>query len=123
MKKIIALSFVVLVITACKKNKLGGESVIEGVVKHHSKIIPNASVFIKFNATDLPSTDTLQYDAKVRVDKDGYFKFNTYKGTYFLYSFGYDYAIAAPFHVVGGQSVKLRSKETVSVTLFVTEGD
>lgn len=120
-KKTIFLLSIILVISSCKKNKLDGNAVIEGVVQHHSKIIPNASVFIKFNATDQPSTDTLVYDAKVRADKDGYFKFNVYKGSYYIYGFGNDYAIAAPYHVVGGQGVKTRSKEKVTITLFVSE--
>jgi len=123
MKKIIAVVLLILVFSTCKKNKLGGDAVIEGVVKHHAKIIANASVFIKYKTTDQPSGDTTAYDAKVRADKDGYFKFNVYKGKYFVYAFGYDYAIAAPFHVVGGLPVNIRSKETVSLTLLVTEGD
>ncbi len=122
MKKIIILSCTIFIVS-CTKNKLDGDATVEGTVKHHSKIIPNASVFIKFNAIDLPSTDTLEYDAKVRADKDGYYKFTAYKGKYFVYAFGYDYAIPAPYHVVGGQGVKLRSKEKVTLNLFVTEGD
>ena len=123
MKKIIALVFVFAAFIACKKNQLGGDAVIEGTVKHHEKIISDATVFIKFNATDQPSSDTNAYDAKVKVDKNGYFKIKAYKGNYFIYGQRHDPAIAAPYTVVGGRSVKLRSKETVSVSLFVTEGD
>jgi len=123
MKKIIVLSCAIFLLLSCKKNQIDGDATVEGIVKHHSKIIPYASIFIKYNAIDLPSTDTLAYDAKVRADKDGYYTFNAYKGKYFVYAFGYDYAIPAPFHVVGGQGVKLRSKEKVTLNLFVTEGD
>lgn len=121
MKQLVAISLLILVFAACKKNKLGGDATIEGVVMHHSKIIPNASVFIKFDATDLPSTDTAAYDAKVRADQDGHFKFNVYKGNYFIYAFGYDYSILPPYHVVGGQAVKTRAKEKVTITLSVSE--
>lgn len=123
MKKIIFILFVVFIITNCKKNQLGGDSVVEGTVKHHSKVITNATVFLKFKAKDLPGEDTTIYDAKVRVDKDGYFKFNTYKGDYFIFARGIDPGIPAPYIVVGGQGIKLRSKETVSLNIAVTEGD
>jgi hypothetical protein len=110
-----------VLIVSCKKNALDGNAVIEGRVVHHSKVITNCSVFMKFDASDMPGEDTALYDAKVRVDKDGYFKFNPYKGKYYLYASGIDPGIASPYVVVGGQSVKLRSKETVSLTLYVSE--
>ncbi len=109
---------------ACKKNELGGNAVIEGTTKHHNKIISKASVFIKFNTKEFPGSDTNLYDAKVRVDDKGYFKFNVYKGSYYIYAFGYDFAIPSPYHVVGGVPVKnIRAKETITITVPVTEGD
>jgi hypothetical protein len=123
MRKIIALVIVVLLFVTCKKNDLGGDCVIEGTVKHHTKNIKGASVFIKFKAIDQPDGDTTVYDAKVRADDNGYFKFNVYKGKYFIYGFGYDYGIPAPYTVVGGQAVKVRAKETASITLYITDGD
>ncbi len=121
MKKIIGLTLLVFILFSCKKNELGGNSVIQGVVMHHAKVITSASVFIKFNATDQPSDDTTAYDAKVRVDKNGNFKFNVYKGNYFLYGYGYDYTIAAPYIVVGGLAVKIKSKQTITNTLYISE--
>lgn len=123
MKNILLICVVALFCITCKKNDLGDSCVIEGTVKHHSKTITNATVFLKFKASDFPGGDTTIYDAKVIVDKDGNFKFNTYKGTYFLYAKGFDYGIPAPYVVSGGQPVKLRAKESVSLTLAVTEGD
>jgi hypothetical protein len=123
MKRIGLILIIAVFCATCKKNALGNDCVIEGTVKHHNKTITNCSVFIKFNATELPGEDTTKYDAKVRVDKDGYFKFNTLKGHYFIYANGIDPGIPAPYIVVGGQGVKLRSKENVNLTLFVTEGD
>lgn len=123
MKKVIALLIVVIVFTACKKNDIGGDCVIEGTVKHHTKVIKDGSVFLKFKATDQPGGDTTVYDAKVRVDANGNFKFNVYKGQYYIYGYGFDYGIPAPYIVTGGLGVKLRSNETTSVTLYVTEGD
>jgi hypothetical protein len=123
MKKIALIFVVAFFCLTCKKNALGDDCIIEGTVKHHNKTITNATVFIKFNAAELPGEDTTTYDAKVRVDKDGYFKFNTLKGHYFLYASGIDPGIPPPYIVVGGQGVKLRKNENVTLTLFVTEGD
>lgn len=123
MKRIILIGFVILTTLSCKKNGLGDSCTIEGTVKHHSKTITNATAFLKFKAADFPGKDTTLYDAKVSVDKDGYFKFNTLKGEYFVYVRGFDFGIAPPYIVEGGQSVKLRAKETTSLTLAVTEGD
>ena len=106
---------------ACKKNQLDGDATIRGRVYHHEKPIPNASVFIKFNAKNFPSQDTNVYDAKVRADKDGYFSFKCYKGSYYLYSFGFDYGIPSPYHVLGGLPIRVRTKETVEIDLAVTE--
>ncbi|MGE0568616.1 MAG: hypothetical protein AB7O73_11760 [Bacteroidia bacterium] len=112
-----------LLFFSCKKNQAGGNATISGIVKHHSKVINNATVFIKYNAKELPGTDTTLYDDKLKVDANGNFKFELYKGNYFLYAVGYDYAIPAPYKVVAGLPVKLRAKENVEVTIYVTEGD
>jgi hypothetical protein len=122
MKKIIVLSTLVLLLfVTCKKNQLNGKSSIKGSVIHHERKIPFASVFIKFNAKDSPGTDTTVYDAKVRADKDGYYNIKCYKGDYFLYGFGYDYAADSPFVVVGGVPVHLRNKEDRQIDVAVTE--
>lgn len=113
----------ILLFTHCKKNQLGGKSIVEGYVKHHGKNIAYARVFIKFNAKDFPGKDTNVYDAKVAADQDGYFKINFYKGDYYLFGFGYDYSIPPPYIVNGGTSVHLRTNEKKSLDLYVTEGD
>ncbi|HOZ88083.1 MAG TPA: hypothetical protein PL029_10005 [Bacteroidia bacterium] len=122
MKKIIVfctLAFALFV--TCKKNQLDGKSRIHGVVAHHEKKIPFATVFIKFNAKDSPGSDTSAYDAKVRADKDGHYDIKCYKGDYFLYGYGYDYSIDSPFVVVGGVPVHLRNKEDREIAVAVTE--
>lgn len=110
-----------LLLFSCIKNQLGGNSKINGTVKHHSKAIAYATVFIKFNATEFPGTDTLQYDSKLKADENGQFLLKLYKGDYFLYGYGYDYAIPAPYLVKGGVAVKLRSNENSDITVAVTE--
>lgn len=123
MKTTLSIYFAIasLLLLSCEKNQLGGNSEIKGTVMHHSKTIAYASVFIKFNATEFPGTDTLKYDSKVKADENGQFSFKLFKGNYFLYGYGYDYAIPAPYTVKGGTSVKLRSNETTNITLAVTE--
>ena len=123
-KKIILLSSLLIIfifLFSCKKNQLGGQSTISGQVMHHSKVIANAAVFIKFNATEFPGADTLLYDSKVRADGNGNYSFNCYKGDYFLYGFGFDYAIPAPYHVVGGLPVHIRNNEKKEINVAVTE--
>lgn len=108
---------------SCKKNELNGSSTIKGKVVHHSKAIGGARVFIKFNATEFPGSDTSNYDAKVLADANGLFNISCYKGNYYLFAYGQDLAIAPPYVVVGGVPVKIRKNETVELQVAVTEGD
>jgi hypothetical protein len=108
----------------CKKNQLGGSSVISGKVRHHSKSIAGASVFIKFNARDFPGDDTTIYDAKVQCDEYGNFVIDDfYKGEYYLFSVGKDNAIPYPYLVKGGISFSIRKNEQLTRDIAVTEGD
>ena len=122
MKKFIFLpALFIVMLSSCKKNELGGTSTIKGTVMHHSKLITKASVFIKFNAKEFPGADTTKYDEKVRVDANGSYSFKCYKGDYYLYSFGYDYGIPAPYEVIGGAPVHIRKNESVEINLAVSE--
>ena len=123
MKKYFCYSLVVFtaLCISCKKNQLGGKSTITGAVKHHTKIIANATIFIKFKAKDFPGTDTTLYDTKVKADVDGNYVINCYKGDYYLFGYGYDYALPPPYIVKGGTPVSIRNKENVVIELAVTE--
>ena len=112
-----------LVLLSCKKNQLGGKSTVSGQILHHSKKIGYATVFIKFDATEFPGSDTTLYDEKLRADEHGNYNFKCYKGNYYLYGYGFDYALPPPYEVVGGVPVKVRSNEKVAANLAVTEGD
>jgi len=105
---------------SCKKNELGGKSTIKGVVKHHDKAIPYATVFIKFNAKEFPGKDTNLYNAKVKADATGNYNIGCYKGEYYLYGYGFDNALVDPL-VVGGTPVKIRQNEVVEKEIAVTE--
>lgn len=124
MKNIIYCLLLVLVFAACKKNELGGKSTIRGNVAHHSKAIANATVYIKFDTQDFPGSDVSKYDAKVSADISGNYEFaEVYKGEYYLYAVGEDFATPAPYLVVGGLPTRVRYNETVVLNIPVTEGD
>lgn len=124
MKKNSYLIILVLVASltfSCKKNQLGGKSTISGTVSHHSKVIPHATVFIKFNAKEFPGKDTSVYDAKVVADAAGKYSFKCYKGDYYLYGYGRDYDIPSPYVVVGGAPAHIRQREDLNINVAVTE--
>jgi hypothetical protein len=122
MKKIILLSasaFLVMLF-ACKKNQLGGSSTVFGVVAHHEKPIPNAVVYVKFNAKEFPGSDSTKYDAIVAADANGSYSFKCYRGNYYLYATGVDNS-GTPEYVSGGVPVRVRSNETFEADVAVTE--
>jgi hypothetical protein len=124
MKRTIAFipAIALMAFLSCKKNQLGGKSTIKGNVAHHSRPIPNSTVFIKFNAKEFPGEDTNSYDSKVRTDAAGNFSFKCYKGDYYLYGHGLDYTLPQPpYDVVGGTPVHVRNKETLDVEVAVSE--
>jgi len=110
------------VFLGCKKNELGGKSGVSGNVLHHGKPIPNAVIYVKFNATEFPGTNLNVYDTKISANMNGYFEiFNFYKGDYYLYAIGEDPAISAPYLVVGGVAVSLKSRERKDIDIAVGE--
>ncbi|MDP2387494.1 MAG: hypothetical protein Q8M29_14045 [Bacteroidota bacterium] len=124
MKNVIYCLLLAMVFTACKKNELGGKSTIRGKIAHHSKAIANATVYIKFGTQDSPGTDVSKYDAKVTADISGNYEFpGVYKGEYYLYAVGEDFAVPPPYQVVGGIPTRVRYNETVVLDIPVTEGD
>lgn len=115
--------FFLVIFVGCKKNQLDGNATIEGTVRHHAKLIGNATVFIKFKAKEFPGADTNLYDAKVRADINGNYTVKCYKGDYYLFAYGFDPAIQSPHIVIGGSPVHIRNREKVTIDLAVTEGD
>ncbi len=107
-------------IYSCKKEGPGGKSTIKGVVKHHSKAIANATVYIKYGATDFPGTNAGDYDAQVAADADGNYMFtDLVKGDYYLYGYGYDASILE--YVKGGIAVNVKRNKTKETDVPVTE--
>lgn len=123
MKLILKFLIIGLLFASCKKNQLGGKSDVKGTVFHHAKRIPNATIYIKFNATEFPGSDVSVYDTKITADSLGNYSVKFYKGNYYLYGVGKDYAIPAPYDVVGGIGITLRTNEDKNTDIYVTEGD
>lgn len=119
MKKILIVIQLGLLLVSCKKNQLGGSATIKGTVVHHSRFIANARVFIKFNATEFPGSDTTKYDARVVADNAGNYSISCYMGKYYLYGVGFDDQIK--LKVFGGVPVKVRGNETLESDVPVTE--
>jgi hypothetical protein len=123
-KHIITIIACITLFAACKKNELGGKSTIKGTVAHHDKLIANATVYIKFNTQDSPGSDLSKYDAHVKADASGNYEFTSvYKGEYYLYAVGEDFAVPPPYQVFGGIPVKTKRNETLTINVPVTEGD
>lgn len=121
-KLIIALLSIVVLISACKKNQLGGNSSIKGKVMHHEKAIANAMVYIKFNSKESAGTDVTKYDASVQADASGNYAFSSiYKGNYYLYAVGQDSAVPAPYIVSGGVPAKLGYNKDLIIDVPVVE--
>jgi hypothetical protein len=117
--QVVLLGALVVGLSACKKNQLGGKSEVSGTVAHHDTPIPHSRVFIKYNATEFPGKDTSLYDAQVHADAAGKFSFNVYKGSYYLFGYGYDNNIQEI--VYGGIPLEVKRKENKNVSLPVTE--
>jgi len=124
MKKTFFVITIILIAISCKKNELGGKSSIKGKIVHHSKAIANATVYIKFDSKESAGTDVSKYDTKVQADANGNYEIpSLYKGDYYLYAVGEDFATPPPYVVNGGIPVNLRSKESIGIDIPVTEGD
>lgn len=122
--KIVCVLLFIGLIWSCKKNQLGGSATIKGVVKHHTKLIGNATIFIKFNAKEFPGTDESIYDEKVTANALGEFEIKCYQGNYYLFGSGIDSQVLINGgKVIGGIPVKIRNEESLEVTVAVTEGD
>ena len=105
----------------CKKNQLGGKSNIKGKVTHHDVAIPNAKVYIKFNATEFPGTDVSVYNTVIDADQNGNFLIeHIYHGNYYFYAVGTDASISST--VKGGVALKVKMlKEVTGFVVPVTE--
>jgi hypothetical protein len=118
--KYLIVPVILFLFSACHKEGTGGKSTVSGMVMHHEMMIPNAVVYIKYGARELPGTDGTAYDASTTADASGNYEFRDLrKGEYFLYGIGYDNSIQEI--VKGGISVELKYNKETSIDVPVTE--
>lgn len=116
----LSLLFVSFSFTACHKEGTGGKAWVNGIVKHHSKSIPNAVVYIKYGATELPGINPGDYDDHVTADATGHYEIdNLYKGNYYLYAIGWDDEIFSD--VKGGTAIDIKKNKSYEMDVPVTE--
>ncbi len=117
--------FVLAFLFSCKNydEGFGGDAQVSGSIKHHSTLIPNAWVWIKFGSKELPGTDSTLFDAYGQADSTGnYSVTGLTPGNYYFYGSGWDPAIAQA--VFGGLPVFIEDEDdALSINLAVTEGD
>lgn len=120
----VLILLMMITITSCTKEGLGGNATIVANVSHHEVPIKGATVCVKFNAKELPGANPSDYDLTVTgSDSESLVRINGLeKGDYYLYAFGYDSTIQQ--NVQGGLYVKIQyseRKSEKSVSLGVTE--
>jgi hypothetical protein len=110
------LASFIFAVSSCKKAGTDGDATVVVFAQHHGRTIPNHagypdSVYVKFNATDLPSDPTRNYDAVFvgEVGEDHIHCENLHTGKYFLFATGWDTTINQ--RVSGGIAIKIKYKD------------
>lgn len=114
----------IAILFSCKKGNTGGNATIAAHIKHHSTPIKGATVYVKFDADELPSNPTSDYDLKIEgeANEDHIHIEDLRYGKYYLYATGYDSSISAP--VTGGIPIKIKwseRKDELDIDVPVTE--
>jgi hypothetical protein len=116
------LGIIMLPFVSCTKEGLNGENMVVAHPKHHSVSIKGATVYVKFNAKELPGTKPTDYDANFvgKANEDHVHIEGLKKGNYFLYAVGFDSTIMQP--VTGGLAIDLSKKSgETDVEIHITE--
>ena len=123
--RLLLVCFCIVAFCSCTKEGMGGKVNIIAYPKHHSKPIPNSMVYIKYGTIDFPGSNVSMYDDSLKATTnsttDPSSKFESLnKGKYYLYSVGWDSAIAQV--VSGGLPVEIKIKSgDLEVVIPVTE--
>lgn len=124
MRSLVILISFTLYFTACKKNDIGGDADVVCYVKHHSSPINNATIYIKFDASELPSDIISNYDLKVQGNpSNNEIRIEGLRyGEYFIYAEGFDPGLMDD--VRGGVPLEIKYRERhdeISLDVQVTE--
>jgi hypothetical protein len=99
----------------------GGSATLKITSQHHGKNIDSATIYIKYNTQDKPTS----YDDSMKCVIDGGKAVATFielkKGKYYLYGKGWDKNIEN--YVEGGIPYVISEEKTVEIVVPVTEGD
>lgn len=119
----IVATFIFLLYSCAENAGTGGNNTIIATAKHHGVIIPEATIYIKYNAKEFPGENLSLYDDYKTTGKEGKVKFEGLKrGDYYFYGIGYDSTIKQT--VVGGIPVQILQKAGEKlIDVPVTEGD
>ncbi|MDP1801955.1 MAG: hypothetical protein Q8L81_11425 [Bacteroidota bacterium] len=113
----------VIIFTSCKKSNTGGDVTVAAITKHHDRVIPLSTVYVKYGAKDFPGEDVSKYDASQKTDKEGHTHFEGLRyGNYYFYGIGYDSVSQAT--VKGGIALKIKWKERkdkIELNVSITE--
>ena len=121
--KLYIICILIIGLNCCKKGDIGGDATITAVVFHHAKPINLPTIYVKFDAKDLPKDPTNNYDLKLEGKHENHVHIKELRyGNYFIYGVGFDSTIMQT--VTGGIPVTIkwkdRKKET-QVNVAVTE--
>ncbi|MEI7802739.1 MAG: hypothetical protein WCI97_08865 [Bacteroidota bacterium] len=118
-----------IIFSSCKKAGTGGKATLVVFLQHHGKTIPNHigypdTVFVKFNAKELPGTTAADFDTYFigEVGEDHVHCEELKPGNYFIYGAGMD--TTGPYRVTGGIAVKIKGSDKaneIDTNLPVTE--
>ena len=122
-QKTIFLFVLTISLFACKKEGPGGKAKVYGTVAHHGAVIPGATVYIKYGATDFPGTDISVYERSYPVDVSGNYAIGSLvKGDYYVYAVGFDTdSQGITEKLTGGVAFTLTKKDNKQVDIPVTE--
>lgn len=121
----LAITFLFGIFSSCYKAGKNGEFEIAAFPKHHTKSIPGAIVYLKYNAKEFPGDDPSLYDESGIADtipgETPHVHFeNLKRGNYYLYSVGWDSAIS--MEVKGGIPVTIKDKTgKMDITVPISE--
>ena len=103
----------------------GGSATLRITPVHHSTTIDSAVVYIKYNASDIPTT----YDDSVKCVMIGGKPVALFsglrKGNYYIFGRGYDLGVpmdpAGWFNVKGGMSYEIKEEVSLDIIVPVSE--